>query len=102
VRQALVLNPSNTTIKLLEYCSIAEISDGRVADDAQDKEAAMLKLKQILLAAALFGGFAMVATASILAKVGVQEGLSVEAQIDTLDLTSKARDLPLQTADGAF
>jgi hypothetical protein len=32
VRQALVLNPSNTTIKLLEYCSIAEASDGDLAD----------------------------------------------------------------------
>jgi hypothetical protein len=63
------------------------------------REAAMFKLKQILLAAALIGGFAMVATVSMLARVGEQEGLSVEAQIDTLDLTSKARDLPLQTAD---
>jgi hypothetical protein len=63
----------------------------------------MFKLKQILFAAALIGGFAMVATASILAKAGMQEqGLAVEAQIDTLDLMSNARDLPVQTADRAF
>jgi hypothetical protein len=63
----------------------------------------MFKLKQILFAAALTGGFAMVATASILAKAGMQEqGLAVEAQIDTLDLMSNARELPVQTADRAF
>ncbi len=63
----------------------------------------MFKFKQILLATALIGGFALLATASILAKVDVQEQeLAVEAQIDALDLMSNTRHLPLQSADGAF
>jgi len=62
----------------------------------------MFKLKQILFAAALIAGFAVVATASILAKVGMQEQGLAEAQIDTLDLMSNARGLPVQTADSAF
>ena len=89
-------------IKLLEYCSISKISDVRLADDAGDMRTAMFKLKQVLFAAALTGGFALIATASILARVSVQEGAAVEPQIDTLDMMSHARELPLQAADGAI
>lgn len=77
-------------------------SDVRVADHAGDMRTAMFKLKQVLFAAALVGGFALITTASILARVSVQEGVAVEPQIDILDTMSRARDLPLQTVDGAI
>ena len=89
-------------IKLLEYCSISKSSDVRVADHAGNMRTAMFKLKQVLFTAAVIGGFALITTASILARVSVQEGVAVEPQIDILDTMSHARELPLQTVDGAI
>ena len=63
----------------------------------------MFKLKQSAFMAVLVGGFAVVATLSIFPRTSIQEqGLPVVAQIDTMELMSSARNLPVHTADGAF
>ncbi len=63
----------------------------------------MSKLPVILGAIALIGFLASWATGSIHADNAVEEaGVGIAAQIDTVDLMSKSKGLPVETAAGAI
>jgi hypothetical protein len=60
-------------------------------------------LKTILLGAALVGGFAAVATASLLLNAGAYDSaVQTLSNIDTIDLMTKAKGLPEQAAADAI
>jgi hypothetical protein len=60
-------------------------------------------LKKIFLGAAMVGGFAAVATVSLLLNVGAYESaIETSSAIDTMDAMAKAKDLPVQVAADAI
>ena len=60
----------------------------------------MFKRNQVLLAVGLVGGFLVVATASILADVGMQEDgfAAASSQVDSLELSSAGRKAAVEPA----
>jgi hypothetical protein len=65
-------------------------------------EVGMFKLKLALIAAATAGALITSAAVSILDVSTKMHDPTTAAQIDTLDLMSKARDLPTQTIESPF
>jgi hypothetical protein len=61
----------------------------------------MFKLKKAFVAAAAVGALVTLAALSNYAEVGMPDA-ATSTRIDTLDLTSKARDLPDRTVEGAI
>jgi imidazole glycerol phosphate synthase subunit HisF len=59
-------------------------------------------LKKIFLGSALVGGFAAVATVSLLLNVGAYEPSIERSAIDTIELMTQAKDLPQQPAADAI
>jgi hypothetical protein len=63
----------------------------------------MFKLKEALVAAAVVGAFVTLAAMSIHADVSMRmPDPTTSIRIDTLDLMSKAADLPDRTVEGAI